>query len=357
MGLYYYNQHRSQASLNQRPALVKAKDGTSISPAHLKIETYKKKLSKDYPQLYTAAYDVPKNTKIGADVIIPGQAVSRVYNAKRKALVNSTTMTPQGLALADKYILITAYDSSHQNNSIIYVIDKSSGKYLKTLYLDGKPHLGGIAYDPVAKKIWITGTTDGQAALMSFPLKEVENYNYSKNRKFLKCDDAIALPAIQQASCVTYYDNQLFVGFFNEYGNGQIAAYPIARREPFKDSITSDQIKAVTGKVSWSAGAGSTSMDRQIQGIAFSDNYIILSQSYGTKNSKLYFFPISAISNLDEKNAEKVIEMPPYLEQIDAVDGQLLMLYESGAKAYAKNNIMTMDRVISANINSLIGSN
>ena len=58
-----------------------------------------------------------------------------------------------------------------------------------------------------------------------------------------------------------------------------------------------------------------------------------------------------------KKNAEKVIECPPYLEQINAVDGQLLMLFESGAKAYAKNNVMTMDRVISANINSLIGSN
>ena len=98
-------------------------------------------------------------------------------------------------------------------------------------------------------------------------------------------------------------------------------------------------------------------MDRQIQGIAFYDNYIILSQSYGSKNSKLYFFPLSAINNLDEENAEKVIEMPPYLEQIDVTGDQLLMIFESGAKAYAKNNIMVMDRIISANINSLIGSN
>ena len=356
LGGYYYHQHL-QTSLNKRPTLIKSKDGTSISPAHLTFTTYKKQLNANYPQLYTAAYEVPSNTKIGRDVVIPGQVVSRAYNSKKGGLVNVTTMTPQGLTIAGNYLLITAYDSTHQNNSLIYVINKKTGKYIKTLYINGKPHLGGITYDPVEKKLWVTGTVDDQAALMSFSLKQVEKYNYRQDKKFLKYDDVIALPTLQQASCVTYYDDHLFVGFFNEYSNGKIAAYPIAREKPFKGTITSDQIKAVTGKVSWSDEAGSASMDRQIQGITFYNNYIILSQSYGSKNSKLYFFPLSALNNLDEKNAEKVIECPPYLEQINAVDGQLLMLFESGAKAYAKNNVMTVDRVISANINSLIGSN
>lgn len=73
------------------------------------------------------------------------------------------------------------------------------------------------------------------------------------------------MPTIERASCVTYYDNQLFVGFFNTDGQGQIASYPIARSGNFKGTITSDQIKAVTGQVSWALGSGSASMDRQIQ--------------------------------------------------------------------------------------------
>lgn len=113
------------------------------------------------------------------------------------------------------------------------------------------------------------------------------------------------MPTIERASCVTYYDNQLFVGFFNTDGQGQFASYPIARSGTFKGTITSDQIKAVTGQVSWALGSGSASMDRQIQGIAFYQNWIILSQSYGSKDSKLYFFPISALNYLDEGNAEK----------------------------------------------------
>ena len=38
---------------------------------------------------------------------------------------------------------------------------------------------------------------------------------------------------------------------------------------------------------------------------------------------------------LDEKNAELVIDMPPYLEQITAYKGQLLCIFESGSKQYA----------------------
>jgi hypothetical protein len=48
--------------------------------------------------------------------------------------------------------------------------------------------------------------------------------------------------------------------------------------------------------------------------------------------------------------------LPPYLEQIHAVDGQLLMLFESGSKAYARDNMMVMDRILSVNINALLGS-
>lgn len=80
-----------------------------------------------------------------------------------------------------------------------------------------------------------------------------------------------------------------------------------------------------------------------------------MSQSYGSKDSKLYFFPISALNYLDEGNAEKVVVMPPYLEQIYVQNGQLLMLFESGAKAYARNQIMIVDRILSANINALLG--
>lgn len=342
--------------LNGRPILVTAKDGNSISAGHHNLEYLKKKLNKKYPDFYDAVYNTPKRTQVGSDVVVPGQAQTMAYSFKKQKLAKVDTMTPQGITVAGKYLLITAYDSIHEHSSVIYVLNKKTGHYLKTVQVSGTPHLGGIAYDPVAKNIWITGSQSGQSALMSFTYQELEKYHYSKKQKFINYDHIVALPTIERASAVTYDDNQLFVGFFNTYDKGRIVAYPIPRVGQFKNTITSDQIKATTGQASWASGSGSASMNRQIQGIAISGDWIILSQSYGSKDSKLYFFPTTAINNLDESNADKVVTVPPYLEQIYAYKGQLLMLFESGAKKYAKDSVTVVDRVMSANINALLGS-
>ncbi|MCT7840753.1 MAG: hypothetical protein N4Q43_02425, partial [Lactobacillus crispatus] len=129
-----------------------------------------------------------------------------------------------------------------------------------------------------------------------------------------------------------------------------------ARSGKNRGSITNNEVKSVTGTLQWSDPTGETSMDKQIQGIAIYQNKIFLSQSYGSGDSKLYVFPTSALNALDEKNAELVITMPPYLEQITAYKGQLLCVFESGSKIYARPEIVVMDRILSVNINALFGS-
>lgn len=354
-GYFGYQWWQKQEMIRQRPKEKLAKDGTNTSPAWHNFSNYQKALREKYSFINKVSNYVPPRTWDGKDFVLPGLLATKSYDFKTKKVNTATAMTPQGITIAGKYILLTAYDGEHEHASVVYVLDKKTGKYLKTIQVAGRPHLGGIAYDPVAKNIWVTGSQDDSSALMSFSLKKLEKYSYNKKKQPIEYDNVISLPTIERASCVTYYDNQLFVGFFNTDGQGQIASYPIARSGDFKGTITSDQIKAVTGQVSWALGSGSASMDRQIQGIAFYQNWIILSQSYGSKDSKLYFFPISALNNLDEGNAEKVVIMPPYLEQIYVQNGQLLMLFESGSKAYARDQIMIVDRILSANINALLG--
>ena len=237
----------------------------------------------------------------------------------------------------------------------MYVLNKRTGKYIKTIQIAGRPHLGGIAYDPKAKNIWITGSMGQSSALMSFTMSALKKYRLG-SRIPIEYNNKISIPTMERASAVTYYDDQLFVGLFNMYGKGRIAAYTISRSGKNKNSITNNEIKSVTGNVSWSDPAGEASMDKQIQGIAIYNDKIFLSQSYGSGNSRLYVFPVTAINSLDEKNASLVIEMPPYLEQITAYKGQLLCLFESGSKIYAKRNIMVMDRILSMNINALFGN-
>lgn len=352
-----YLEHKSgKINVYSRPALIKAADGNSISPSYNSLYAYKKRLSERYPNIYQAAFDAPSQSHIGSNVTIPGLVVTRAYDYTKRKITEADEMTPQGITIADKYILVSAYDAKNRHASVIYVINSHTQKYVKTIQVPGRPHLGGITYDPVAHNIWITGRQNGQAALMSFSLKKLKRYDYKKKHKSVQYDHIVTLPTVERASCVTYYDNQLFICLFNKYCKGQIVSYPISRTKPYKGTIISDQIKAVTGEVSWALGSGSAGLDPQIQGLAFYQNRIILSQSYGSQDSKLYFYSTSALNNLDNSKADKVVNLPPYLEQIHAVDGQLLMLFESGSKAYARDNMMVMDRILSVNINALLGS-
>lgn len=354
-GYYGYNWWQNQQMQKARPQVVKANDGTNTNASWHNYNEYQKELREKYSFINKVSNYVPPRTWDGKDAVIPGLVSTKSYNFSKKKLDTAHEMTPQGIAIAGKYLLITAYDGEHRHASVVYVLSKKTGKYIKTVQVKGKPHLGGIAYDPVAKNIWLTGSLGGNSALMSFSMKDLKKYN-EKTHMPIKYNHQISIPTIERASALTYYDNQLFVGFFNMYGRGRVSSYTISRSGKYKGTITNNEIKAVTGKVSWSDPAGETSMDKQIQGIAIYDNKIFLSQSYGSGDSKLYIFPSTALNALDEKNAEKVITMPPYLEQITAYKGQLLCLFESGSKLYAKPKIVIMDRVLSLNINALFGT-
>lgn len=354
-GYYGYQWLQEQEMLRNRPKVIKAKDGTSTSAAWLNYKNYQKYLRQNYSFINKVSNYVPPRTWDGKDFIIPGLLSTRSYDFKTKKYDTATAMTPQGIAVAGKYILLTAYDGDHVHASVIYVLNKKTGKYIKTIQVPRRPHLGGIAYDPIAKNIWVTSSVGKSSALASFSLKKLKAYK-TGSRMPIKYDHQIAIPAVEKASTVTYYDGQLFVGFFNMYGRGKVAAYTIARSGKNDGSITNNEVKSVTGTLQWSDPTGETTMDKQIQGIAIYQDKIFLSQSYGSSNSKLYVFPTTALKELDEKNAELVLEMPPYLEQITAYKGQLLCVFESGSKLYAKPKVVVMDRILSMNINALFGA-
>ncbi len=65
-----------------------------------------------------------------------------------------TSMTPQGLAVTEDYVLVSAYCSTQKHNSVIYVIDKEKHNFFKEVILPGQPHVGGLAYDSEHKVLW-----------------------------------------------------------------------------------------------------------------------------------------------------------------------------------------------------------
>lgn len=352
-GYYGYQYWQKQEMIKNRPRIVRAKDGTNINAAWFSNEDFQRNLKEKYPYIYKAAFYSAARTYTGQLTIVPGLEDTRSYNFIKKKFDTAHQMTPQGLTIAGKYLLLTAYDGQHDHASVIYVLQKN-GKYLKTIQVAGRPHLGGIAYDPKSKSIWITNSHNGVSSLASFSLTALKKYQVGAKYP-INYDQQIDLPSMQKASTVTYFDDQLFVGYFNMYGRGKITSYNISRSGASSGSITNNEIKTVNGEEAWSDPSGETSMQKQIQGIAIYDGHIFLSQSYGSEDSKLYIFPISAINNLNVKNAERIIAMPPYLEQIQAYKGQLICLFESGSAKYARPDIMVMDHLLSLNIAALFG--
>lgn len=155
---------------------------------------------------------------------------------------------------------------------------------MKTVRLPGRQHLGGIAYDPKGMQIWLTGSKDGQSALMSFSLAKLIEYVASaKTSDQLVYDHEIPINSIAKASALTYYDDQLFVGYFNENGHGKVASYKLARSGQYKNTITTSEISSINESVSWSDPDGTTSMNKQIQGLAL----VVLYAAYVLATAKL----------------------------------------------------------------------
>jgi len=112
------------------------------------------------------------------------------------------------------------------------------------------------------------------------------------------------------------------------------------------------------------------SIPDQVQGMAFIDGYIVLSQSYGRRNNStlsVYRSPMGntqdaefTLSNgttvpvwrLDSSNLISVLTAPPMTEGIVNIGGELALLYESGSDKYRDTAGFPQSRVhiISAEI-------
>ena len=60
---------------------------------------------------------------------------------------------PQSITFAGNYLLISAYDYSKAQESVIYVMNKKTQKYITTIVLPHKGHVGGITFD--GTNLWI----------------------------------------------------------------------------------------------------------------------------------------------------------------------------------------------------------
>jgi hypothetical protein len=293
-----------------------------------------------------------KETAIKAYAVIPGlRGAWSIDKAGEPAF--GTFWTPQGLAENSRYIFMSAYDGQRNKNSLIFIIDKSSNKYIKSIILPCISHVGGLAYDEERRLLWVASDTNRHAKISAIKEEAIEQYDARVSQKAIDFDIEISLPWLEQTSSISLANNAMFIPNFSFnkrdstivsfplYALDKTISIPTAPKKGISYTLTEDD-------VSISDGFPYT------QGLAVHKSLAIFSTSYHTQDSELIITRKtrgprndSGLGNWIFK-LESIIKLPPYLEQIvlDTEHNTLLVLFESGATEYRHATNRIIDRIV-----------
>ena len=282
---------------------------------------------------------------------------------------NCDCMVPQGICVFKDYILITAYcgvevyedslksslssgdnaqklnelknhsSSGKPHNSVIYVLTKNSGKYVKTLVLSDDNHVGGIAYD--GTYIWVAKSSDKQlSAILPSAVTSALTSSYEsvvvEYYANVYCDCT--------ASFVTTYNNMLWVGVFDKESSGTLCGYTLTGNTPETFELVAQKELVIPSKAN-----GAALVD--IGG----ETCLAVNSSYGRNNDTdvyLYSVDLQEDSNAANYTIYNKAILPPMAEDICIDNGIVYTLFESASTPYScadgnkcKNIV---DRVIKA---------
>lgn len=283
---------------------------------------------------YKACKFFKKKVKYAKSIIIPG-----LQNTNLNGF-GCTSMVPQGLTFAKSYMLVSAYDKSKVENSVIYVIKKSTKKLVTTVELPSQTHAGGLAYD--GRNLWITSGSN----LLSIPFSKISSAA-SKKQSYLEISEYASKVAVgQQAATIAYYKSKLWVASYNELSSGYLGSYTIVNKTGTPSLTLCSRIKVAN----------------RIQGMAFtSKGQLILSRSCQTNSKQRGFLHQLDVYKPNVKKASKGIiklgrvrkhvDMPTMNEEIAISGSYLYVNYESGAFSTAVNR---MDRICAFKVSAVI---
>ncbi len=249
---------------------------------------------------------------------IPGLRVTNV------AGFNSTRMVPQSVTFAGSYLLISAYDYSKQQESVIYVMDKKTKTYLTTIVLPHTGHVGGMTYD--GTNIWITYGKKLQSFKFSYVTEAVSSgQDYYE---LYKIGSTCAMP--ETVSYVTYYDGMIWAGAYSETSKKYMYGYTIQDKSGTPTLTSTNRIQ----------------MPNRTQGVAFTKaGKMIISRSCQTGKGKrgymsklVTYKPTMNLSNytIKKNKKKKSVKMPPMSEGIAIKGSYTYVVYESSSFSECK---------------------
>lgn len=323
--------------------------GTTISPTITNKHDFYDALIKQYPHLQSALdHDAKPET-----YTIPGLLKTRSLNLTGK-MGTSTQMDPQGLAVTQKDVIISAYSRDKAYRSVLYLLDKKTGAYSKQIVLPNTDHVGGLAYDTVTGRLWVTTMSKkGKASLSAYDGKTLKYADFSRTKKATPFDHVVDLPDIPRASFLTYHNNALYVGYFAASGQGTFRSYPLnASGMPQVHQKADMDLRGSDLQV------GTYETNKRLQGATFFQGKLLFSQSFGVHPSNILVFDNDGQKSwldFDGDDTLKSITMPPYLEQIVADGNDLYVLFESASTHYRQADLeFHADRVLKLDLKTLL---
>lgn len=250
------------------------------------------------------------------------------------------TMIPQGVCIAGRYILISAYDgvykvkersryyeaySHDRHQSVIYVLDKNSKRYLTTMVLcDSQCHVGSIAYNTDDRILYIADSDNDYVWKME--LQEIIDAVWDCRMNgvdpcYVELSDYFEVENRPSALC--YYEKRVYVGecadnFSNSFNNKMLVYTPDGTH--------------LEGRT--------LQLPYYTQGVAFTsvgkETYLFVSGSRGRYfTSTLHVYQTEKVED-DIMLGEKVEEVPyPNMsEDIDIEGDALYSCYESACNFY-----------------------
>ncbi len=246
---------------------------------------------------------------------------------------------PQGLCHIDDYTIITAYNGnqkyreqidllnnnpeehelleslSFDNRAMLIILDSTTNEKVSVLRLPDDNHVGGITTD--GENFYIAKSSEYEVSMIEYDhLKECIQNNDTEidYDKSFECKNF--------PSYITYNDDKLWVGTWKNENlidyQATICAYEI------KD----DKLEKVNEFIIPQYSNGACFVDK------YNQKLLVLSVSNGRYMDS---FLMAYRVNPDKNEIEKIgqIKTPPLAENIDVVDENINILFESGSPVYS----------------------
>ena len=301
---------------------AKSATPVKVSATSKKAKLFKTKKAFQKSKAYKSITWFKKNVKYNKSYVKPGMINTNVGG------FNSYNMCPQATTFAGKYLLMSAYDRAEEENSVIYVMSKSTRKLVTTLVLPDQYHVGGMAYD--GTNLWISHG-NSVAAIKYTTIASAA----SKKKAYANVNYAAVVKVETAASYLAYYKGLLWVGVCYERGNQPLYSYTIGSKSGTPTLTVKDK----------------KMMPSRVQGIAFlKDGSLVLSRSnLYTKGAPYYiaqleyYKPTWSGKTIKALGKCKNVCQQPTMNEGIAVNGSYLYVaYESPAFSTAT---YAMDRI------------